>query len=78
VKEQGKVIEEYKTQVLLPCTKIDPAIIQDLQLAPVELTPQNSQLYDNIQILDKILLANQTSLDLAKLYTKAKFEQEKT
>jgi hypothetical protein len=27
VKEQGKVIEEYKTQVLLPKTKIDSAII---------------------------------------------------
>jgi hypothetical protein len=37
VKEQGKVIEEYRTQVLLPRTKIDFAVVQDLQLAPVEL-----------------------------------------
>jgi hypothetical protein len=27
VKEQGRVIEEYKTQVLLPRTKIDLAVI---------------------------------------------------
>jgi hypothetical protein len=39
VKGQGKAIEEYKTQVLLPCTKIDPAVIQDLQLAPVDPMP---------------------------------------
>ena len=27
VKEQGRVIEEYRTQVLLPRAKIDPAIV---------------------------------------------------
>jgi hypothetical protein len=43
VKEQGKVIKEYKTQVLLPCIKIDPAIVQDLQLAPIKLTPELEQ-----------------------------------
>jgi hypothetical protein len=37
IKEQGKVIKEYKTQVLLLKTKIDFAIIQDLQLALVNL-----------------------------------------
>ena len=36
VKEQGRAIKEYKTQVMLPRTKIDLAIVQDLQLAPVE------------------------------------------
>jgi hypothetical protein len=36
VKEQGKVIKEYKTQVLLPRTKIDFAVVQDLQLALVK------------------------------------------
>ena len=30
VKEQGKAIEEYRTQVILPRTKIDLAVIQDL------------------------------------------------
>jgi hypothetical protein len=35
IKEQGKVIKEYKTQVLLPKTKIDFAVVQDLQLALV-------------------------------------------
>jgi len=37
VKEQGKVIKEYKTQVLLPRTKIDFAVIKDLQLALIKL-----------------------------------------
>jgi hypothetical protein len=36
IKEQGKVIKEYKTQVLLPRTKIDLAVIQDLQLALIK------------------------------------------
>jgi hypothetical protein len=57
VKEQGKVIEEYRTQVLLPRTKIDSAVVQDLQLAPVEpmsepepepTTDFTPQLYDSI------------------------------
>ena len=87
VKEQGKVIKEYKTQVLLPCTKIDFAVVKDLQLALIEIAPEQeleltanftSQLYDSIQLLDKILIANRTSPDLVKLCTKAKFEQEKT
>jgi len=40
VKEQGKVIKEYRTQVLLPCIKIDFAIVKDLQLAPIKLAPE--------------------------------------
>ena len=40
VKEQGKVIEEYKTQVLLPRTKIDFAVVKDLQLALVKPAPE--------------------------------------
>ena len=36
MKKQGKVIKEYKTQVLLPCTKIDSVVIKDLQLAPIK------------------------------------------
>ena len=87
VKEQGRVIEEYRTQVLLPCTKIDSAIVKDLQLALIETAPEQelelianftSQPYNSIQLLDKILIANRTSPDLAELYTKAEFEQEKT
>jgi hypothetical protein len=34
--------------------------------------------YDSLQLLDKILIANRTSPDLAELYTKAEFEQEQT
>jgi len=36
MKEQSKVIKEYKTQVLLPRTKIDFAVVKDLQLAPIK------------------------------------------
>jgi hypothetical protein len=43
MKEQGRVIKEYKTQVLLPCAKIDPAIVQDLQLALIKLTLELEQ-----------------------------------
>jgi hypothetical protein len=95
VKEQGKAIEEYRTQVLFPRTKIDSAVVQDLQLAPMEpiqesepepmqelelelTTDLTSQPYDSIQLLDKILIANRTSPDLAELRIKAVFEQEKT
>ena len=40
MKEQGRVIEEYRTQVLLPCTKIDFAVVKDLQLAPIKPAPE--------------------------------------
>jgi len=40
VKEQGKVIEEYRTQVLLPRTKIDSAVVKDLQLALIKPPPE--------------------------------------
>jgi len=40
VKEQGRVIKEYRTQVLLPRTKIDSAVVKDLQLALVEIVPE--------------------------------------
>ena len=40
MKEQGKVIEEYRTQVLLPCTKIDFAVVKDLQLALIKTIPE--------------------------------------
>ena len=91
VKEQGRAIEEYRTQVMLPRTKIDSAVVQDLQLAPVEpiqgpeptLVPEPMpeeviQPYDSIQLLDRVLMANRTSAELEELRTKAKFEQERT
>jgi hypothetical protein len=40
MKEQGKVIKEYKTQVLLPCIKIDFVVVKDLQLALIKLAPE--------------------------------------
>jgi len=40
MKEQSRVIEEYKTQVLLPRTKIDFAVVKDLQLALIEIAPE--------------------------------------
>ena len=40
MKEQGKVIKEYKTQVLLPRIKIDFAVIKDLQLAFIKTIPE--------------------------------------
>jgi hypothetical protein len=46
-----------------------------LELEPEPITNFTS-LYNSIQLLDKILIANWTSPDLAKLYIKAKFEQE--
>ena len=75
---------------MLSRTKIDPAVVQDLQLAPVEPIkpmpglkpmpepePEVTQPYDSIQLLDRVLMANRTSTDLEELRTKAKFEQER-
>jgi hypothetical protein len=35
VTAQGKVMAEYRTQVLIPRAKIDPAVVKDLELAPI-------------------------------------------
>jgi hypothetical protein len=59
--------------MLGPETMLKPRLELELKL-----TTNFTLLYNSIQLLDKILIANRTSLDLAKLYIKAKFEQEKT
>jgi hypothetical protein len=59
--------------MLGPETMLKPRLELELKL-----TTDFTLLYNSIQLLDKILITNRTSLDLAKLYIKAKFEQEKT
>jgi hypothetical protein len=59
--------------VLLPINKVDPRILKELQLAPIEapepVVPE--QAYDSIRLIDYILQDNRASPDLAELRTKA-------
>ena len=81
VKAQDKAIRKQRTQVLLPRDKIDPQIVKDLQLAPLEEeTPIKAKLpsdpedrtgYDSIQLTDRILQENRISLELNSLREKA-------
>ena len=67
---QDQVIAAHRTQVLLPQDKLADEVIRDLQLAPME-TPSGS--YDaeegcsSIELIDKLLTANRTSLELEEL-----------
>jgi hypothetical protein len=63
VKGQGKAIKEYKTQVLLPYTKIDLAIIQDLQLALV-----NPMLGPETMLKPRLELELKLTTDFTLLY----------
>jgi hypothetical protein len=78
VKNQEEAIRKHRTQILLPRDKIDPSIVHDLQLAPIETTPEPEQGYDSLQLVDKILTENRTSPELQELRIKATGETEET
>jgi hypothetical protein len=76
---QDRVMAEYRTQVFLPRSKISDEVIHDLQLAPIDGSPpENETEYDSIQLVDKLLSDNRTSLELEELRAKATKEQEDT
>ena len=60
VKAQDKAIEQYRTQVMIPRSKVDSEVIQDLQLSPIEPEAE----YNNIHLVEKLLESNRSSLDL--------------
>jgi hypothetical protein len=65
--------KEYYTQVLLPTNKVDPRILKELQLAPIEILEPIvlEQAYDSIRLIDCILQDNRVSPNLVDLRTKA-------
>jgi transposase InsO family protein len=78
---QDRVITAHRTQILLPRDKLAHEVVQDLQLAPIEipLSPYNTEEGSNsIELMDKLLAANRTSLELEELRAKAKNEKEGT
>ena len=81
IKEQDRIMAEYRTQTLLPSTKIDPKILLELQLAvvtaPTEPMTETAS-YDAVQIIDKVLSKNRSSTKLKELRTKAQNENEQT
>jgi hypothetical protein len=78
VKSQEEAIKKYRTQILLPRDKIDPSVVDELQLAPIDTTTELEQGYDSLQLVDKILTENRTSPELQELRTKAASETEET
>jgi hypothetical protein len=84
VQRQNATKKEYRTQVLLPADKVDPRILEELQLAPIGTQEPPSepvapeQAYDSIRLIDRILQDNRVSPDLAELRTKAQHETEGT
>jgi transposase InsO family protein len=85
VKSQDQVMAEYRTQTLLPAAKIDPRILEDLELTPIALispaqegSDQSDTQYDSIQLVDKILTLNREAPELQELRQKAQTEKEDT
>ena len=70
VTAQQKVIEQYYTQIMIPRQKIDQAIVDDLQLAPLE-----EHGYNSLRLISRILEDNRTNPDIQDLWTKAQTEQ---
>ena len=71
---------KYRTQTLLPFNKIDPRIATELHLAEITTPEQTSTptKYDAIQLVDKVLSENRTSIELEELRVKAQNEGEQT
>ena len=74
VKAQDKAIEQYRTQVMIPHSKVDSEVIQDLQLSLIELEAE----YNNIHLVEKLLESNRSSLDLQEAQIKAQNKKEST
>ena len=55
---------------MIPRQKIDQAIVDDLQLAPLE-----EHGYDSLRLISRILEDNRTNPDIQDLRTKAQTEQ---
>jgi hypothetical protein len=48
IKEQDRIMAEYRTQTLLPSVKIDPKILSKLQIAEITTPEQTATEYDAI------------------------------
>jgi hypothetical protein len=48
VKSQEEAIKKYRTQILLLRDKIDPSVVDELQLAPIDTTTELEQGYDSL------------------------------
>ena len=78
IKEQDRIIAEYRTQTLLPASKIDLRIVSELQLAAITAPKQTPTEYDVVQLINKILSENRTSEELEELRIKAQNGNEQT
>jgi transposase InsO family protein len=65
---QLKATAEFRTQTLLKSGNLDPQVVQELHLAPIE--------DENLDLIDRILRANRTSETLAEFRNKASQEGE--
>jgi transposase InsO family protein len=68
VDSQAKATAESRTQTLLKSENLEPRIIRELQLAPIE--------EESIDLIDRILRANRTSETLAEYREKASEDGE--
>ena len=80
ISSQDRVIAAHRTQTLLPQEKLAEEVIQYLQLAPIEQDQAGhiSAEGRGIKLVDKLLMANRTSLELEELRDKARNETEGT
>ena len=72
---QKSQIEKHRTQTLLPSSKVDPKVLYDLQIAPVEASALE---YNSIYIVDQLLAENRSCKELEDLQVKARAEAEET
>ena len=81
VSNQAVVTEKHRTQVLLPTSKLDPCVIDDLnlpRLAPIEPAVAASDPVDSLRLVESILKDNRENPDLQELRTQAVNDSDET
>ena len=77
-----KAMHLQRTQIIIPCSRINQAIIEDfslvLILVSIEVKEPEREPYNNIQLISKILKENKTSLNLKEYQILARNESETT
>ena len=72
VAAQDKAIEQYRTQVLIPRSKIESKVADNLQLALLEPEPEQEPdncsyqgtVLDSVKLVEKLVETNRTDPDL--------------
>ena len=80
VQAQEEAITQYRTQTLLPPSKVDSKVLKELGIGAVKelASLEEDTGYNSTQLINKLLQENRSSPELEELRVKARAESEGT